>query len=215
MQLKGKGDVKNDTITPSSLLSFKWCPAGIRHQSIIPSLGAVHTHTYTHSHVYKWMTLPGFPQHLINSVQAASVVQKGKANENTHSDQLHRYATNYCERTALQKRLTGPAPKQTSPARSESKQDISITVMSVIFSCSTRMGKTSARLSVCITLQQALSVRKLPPFLSSLQTPSFNRVRPEKGPVSGGTRLTISGRHLDAGSAVTVLLAQEECLFVR
>lgn len=94
------------------------------------------------------MTLPGFPQHLINRVQAASVVQKGKANENTHSDQLHRYATNYCERTALQQRLTGPALKQTSPARSESKQDISITVMSVIFSCSTRMGKTSARLSV-------------------------------------------------------------------
>ncbi|CAM4718535.1 unnamed protein product [Leuciscus chuanchicus] len=49
----------------------------------------------------------------------------------------------------------------------------------------------------------------------SFVTPGFNRVRPEKGPVSGGTRLTISGRHLDAGSAVTVLLAQEECLFVR
>ncbi|TRY72813.1 hypothetical protein DNTS_009514 [Danionella cerebrum] len=49
----------------------------------------------------------------------------------------------------------------------------------------------------------------------SFVTPSFGRVRPEKGPVSGGTRLTISGRHLDAGSAVTVFLAQEECLFVR
>uniref|UniRef100_A0A8C1I478 Plexin A3 n=1 Tax=Cyprinus carpio carpio TaxID=630221 RepID=A0A8C1I478_CYPCA len=48
----------------------------------------------------------------------------------------------------------------------------------------------------------------------SFVTPSFNRVRPEKGPVSGGTRLTISGRHLDAGSAVTVFLAQEECLFI-
>ncbi|KAA0714339.1 Plexin A3 [Triplophysa tibetana] len=49
----------------------------------------------------------------------------------------------------------------------------------------------------------------------SFVTPSFSRVRPEKGPVSGGTRLTISGRHLDAGSAVTVFLGQEECLFVR
>uniref|UniRef100_A0AAR2LBR8 Sema domain-containing protein n=1 Tax=Pygocentrus nattereri TaxID=42514 RepID=A0AAR2LBR8_PYGNA len=49
----------------------------------------------------------------------------------------------------------------------------------------------------------------------SFVTPSFNRVRPEKGPVSGGTRLTISGRNLDAGSAVTVFLAQEKCLFVR
>ncbi|KAK2841359.1 hypothetical protein Q7C36_012938 [Tachysurus vachellii] len=46
-------------------------------------------------------------------------------------------------------------------------------------------------------------------------TPSFNRVQPDKGPVSGGTRLTISGRHLDAGSAVTVFLAQEPCVFVR
>ncbi|KAB5567206.1 hypothetical protein PHYPO_G00230120 [Pangasianodon hypophthalmus] len=46
-------------------------------------------------------------------------------------------------------------------------------------------------------------------------TPSFNRVQPDKGPVSGGTRLTISGRHLDAGSAVTVFLAQETCVFVR
>uniref|UniRef100_A0A8B9LTB5 Plexin A3 n=1 Tax=Astyanax mexicanus TaxID=7994 RepID=A0A8B9LTB5_ASTMX len=49
----------------------------------------------------------------------------------------------------------------------------------------------------------------------SFVTPIFNRMRPEKGPVSGGTRLTISGRNLDAGSAVTVFLAQEKCLFVR
>uniref|UniRef100_A0A4W5KKD7 Plexin A3 n=1 Tax=Hucho hucho TaxID=62062 RepID=A0A4W5KKD7_9TELE len=34
----------------------------------------------------------------------------------------------------------------------------------------------------------------------------FNHVRPEKGPVSGGTRLTISGHHLDAGSTVTVFI---------
>ncbi|XP_062855302.1 plexin A3 [Trichomycterus rosablanca] len=46
-------------------------------------------------------------------------------------------------------------------------------------------------------------------------TPSFSRMQPDKGPVSGGTRLTISGRHLDAGSAVTVFLAQEPCVFVR
>ncbi|XP_066499316.1 plexin A3 [Hoplias malabaricus] len=49
----------------------------------------------------------------------------------------------------------------------------------------------------------------------SFVTPSFNQVQPEKGPVSGGTRLTISGKNLDAGSAVTVFLAQEKCLFVR
>ncbi|KAJ8395075.1 hypothetical protein AAFF_G00035310 [Aldrovandia affinis] len=49
----------------------------------------------------------------------------------------------------------------------------------------------------------------------SFVTPSFGAVRPEKGPVSGGTRLTVSGRHLDAGSSVTVFLGQGECLFVR
>ncbi|KAG5282062.1 hypothetical protein AALO_G00051820 [Alosa alosa] len=49
----------------------------------------------------------------------------------------------------------------------------------------------------------------------SFVTPSFNRVRPEKGPSSGGTRLTISGKHLDAGSTVTIKLANEECQFVK
>ncbi|KAM3872282.1 LOW QUALITY PROTEIN: plexin A3 [Diretmus argenteus] len=49
----------------------------------------------------------------------------------------------------------------------------------------------------------------------SFVSPTFNRVRPEKGPVSGGTRLTVSGRHLDAGSTVTVYIDKEECLFVK
>ena len=52
-------------------------------------------------------------------------------------------------------------------------------------------------------------------FLFLLQSPSFARVRPEKGPVSGGTRLTVTGRHLDAGSTVTVYIDKEECLFVK
>ncbi|XP_035377715.1 plexin A3 isoform X2 [Electrophorus electricus] len=45
--------------------------------------------------------------------------------------------------------------------------------------------------------------------------PSIGQVWPEKGPVSGGTRLTVTGRHLDAGSSVTVFLAQEECRFIK
>lgn len=49
----------------------------------------------------------------------------------------------------------------------------------------------------------------------TLQSPSFNRLHPEKGPVSGGTRLTITGRHLDAGSTVSVYINKEECLFVK
>uniref|UniRef100_A0A8C9UYV3 Plexin A3 n=1 Tax=Scleropages formosus TaxID=113540 RepID=A0A8C9UYV3_SCLFO len=48
----------------------------------------------------------------------------------------------------------------------------------------------------------------------SFVVPSFSRVHPEKGPVSGGTRLTILGKNLGAGSTVTVFLGQGECLFV-
>lgn len=51
--------------------------------------------------------------------------------------------------------------------------------------------------------------------VSFLQSPSFTRVRPLTGPISGGTRLTVMGRHLDAGSAVTVFMDKEECLFVK
>lgn len=47
------------------------------------------------------------------------------------------------------------------------------------------------------------------------QSPSFNRIRPAIGPVSGGTRLTVFGRHLDAGSSVVVSINKEECLFVK
>nr|XP_023682466.1 plexin-A3 [Paramormyrops kingsleyae] len=49
----------------------------------------------------------------------------------------------------------------------------------------------------------------------SFVLPSFDRIHPKKGPMSGGTRLTIFGKHLDGGSAVTVFLGQGECLFVR
>uniref|UniRef100_A0A8C9VF54 Plexin A3 n=1 Tax=Scleropages formosus TaxID=113540 RepID=A0A8C9VF54_SCLFO len=38
---------------------------------------------------------------------------------------------------------------------------------------------------------------------SAFHVPSFSRVHPEKGPVSGGTRLTILGKNLGAGSTVT------------
>ncbi|XP_028669224.1 LOW QUALITY PROTEIN: plexin A3 [Erpetoichthys calabaricus] len=49
----------------------------------------------------------------------------------------------------------------------------------------------------------------------SFVTPTFNKVWPERGPVSGGTRLTILGKQLDAGSSVTVFVGQDECLFIR
>ncbi|XP_078520777.1 plexin-A3 [Lissotriton helveticus] len=46
-------------------------------------------------------------------------------------------------------------------------------------------------------------------------TPSFNKVSPSRGPASGGTRITITGRNLDSGSAVSILVREEECQFVR
>ncbi|XP_058873462.1 plexin A3 isoform X2 [Acipenser ruthenus] len=49
----------------------------------------------------------------------------------------------------------------------------------------------------------------------SFVTPVFIKVRPDRGPVSGGTRLTVSGRQLDAGSSVTLFLGQGECHFIR
>nr|XP_054401247.1 plexin-A3 isoform X3 [Pongo abelii] len=47
------------------------------------------------------------------------------------------------------------------------------------------------------------------------QTPTFDQVSPSRGPASGGTRLTISGSSLDAGSRVTVTVRDSECQFVR
>uniref|UniRef100_UPI00398EBA51 LOW QUALITY PROTEIN: plexin A3-like n=1 Tax=Pristiophorus japonicus TaxID=55135 RepID=UPI00398EBA51 len=46
-------------------------------------------------------------------------------------------------------------------------------------------------------------------------TPSFGKVRPGSGPASGGTRLTIFGRNLDAGSSVKASVGGGECQFVR
>ncbi|XP_035872722.1 plexin-A3 isoform X2 [Phyllostomus discolor] len=51
--------------------------------------------------------------------------------------------------------------------------------------------------------------------LYSFVTPTFDRVSPSRGPASGGTRLTISGNSLDAGSKVTVIVRDGECQFVR
>uniref|UniRef100_A0A452FLW8 Plexin A3 n=1 Tax=Capra hircus TaxID=9925 RepID=A0A452FLW8_CAPHI len=51
--------------------------------------------------------------------------------------------------------------------------------------------------------------------LYTFVTPTFDRVSPSRGPASGGTRLTISGRALDAGSRVMVIVRDGECQFVR
>ncbi|OWK13987.1 hypothetical protein Celaphus_00000288 [Cervus elaphus hippelaphus] len=51
--------------------------------------------------------------------------------------------------------------------------------------------------------------------LYTFVTPTFDRVSPSRGPASGGTRLTISGRALDAGSRVMVTVRDGECQFIR
>uniref|UniRef100_A0A8D0NAJ4 Sema domain-containing protein n=1 Tax=Sus scrofa TaxID=9823 RepID=A0A8D0NAJ4_PIG len=51
--------------------------------------------------------------------------------------------------------------------------------------------------------------------LYSFVTPTFDGVSPHRGPASGGTRLTLSGSSLDAGSRVTVTVRDGECHFVR
>ncbi|TMS16024.1 hypothetical protein E3U43_013317 [Larimichthys crocea] len=71
-------------------------------------------------------------------------------------------------------------------------------------------GPVELCIGVCSAEYRTLSTQTY-----SFVSPSFNRVRPEKGPVSGGTRLTVTGRHLDAGSTVTVYINMEECLFVK
>lgn len=49
----------------------------------------------------------------------------------------------------------------------------------------------------------------------SFQSPYFTRVQPSTGPLSGGTRITIEGSHLNAGSAVFVKIGLHSCHFER
>ncbi|KAK7884789.1 hypothetical protein WMY93_027912 [Mugilogobius chulae] len=60
----------------------------------------------------------------------------------------------------------------------------------------------------CISDYRALSPR---PF--TFVTPFFTRIQPSQGPISGGTRVTIEGAYLNAGSYVTVNIGQQPCHF--
>ncbi|XP_058844772.1 plexin-A1 isoform X2 [Acipenser ruthenus] len=46
-------------------------------------------------------------------------------------------------------------------------------------------------------------------------TPNFYRVNPPRGPLSGGTQITIEGNHLNAGSTITANIGLHPCRFVR
>ncbi|KAK2851051.1 hypothetical protein Q5P01_007327 [Channa striata] len=60
----------------------------------------------------------------------------------------------------------------------------------------------------CVNDYRALSPR---PF--TFVTPYFTRIQPSQGPISGGTRVTIEGSYLSAGSYVSVSIGPQPCYF--
>uniref|UniRef100_A0A3Q1G2J6 Plexin A1a n=1 Tax=Acanthochromis polyacanthus TaxID=80966 RepID=A0A3Q1G2J6_9TELE len=60
----------------------------------------------------------------------------------------------------------------------------------------------------CVNDYRALSPR---PF--TFVTPYFTRIQPSQGPISGGTRVTIEGSYLNAGSYVSVSIGPLPCYF--
>lgn len=63
-------------------------------------------------------------------------------------------------------------------------------------------------------------VRTMPLFtfserfsFSLFQSPFFTRIQPSQGPISGGTRVTIEGSYLNAGSYVSVSIGPQPCYF--
>uniref|UniRef100_A0A1A8FMT0 Plexin-A1 n=1 Tax=Nothobranchius korthausae TaxID=1143690 RepID=A0A1A8FMT0_9TELE len=62
----------------------------------------------------------------------------------------------------------------------------------------------------CINDYRALSPR---PF--TFVSPYFTRIQPSQGPISGGTRVTIEGSYLNAGSYVSVSIGPQPCHFKR
>ncbi|XP_034446408.1 plexin-A1-like isoform X2 [Hippoglossus hippoglossus] len=60
----------------------------------------------------------------------------------------------------------------------------------------------------CVNDYRALSPR---PF--TFVTPYFTRIQPSQGPISGGTRVTIEGSNLNAGSYVSVSIGPQPCYF--
>lgn len=47
------------------------------------------------------------------------------------------------------------------------------------------------------------------------QTLTLSDLKPSRGPMSGGTQVTITGTNLNAGSNVVVMLGKQPCLFHR
>ncbi|XP_052430030.1 plexin-A1 [Carassius gibelio] len=69
-----------------------------------------------------------------------------------------------------------------------------------------------AQVEVCVRDCLA-DYRALSPRAFTFVTPYFGRVQPAQGPLSGGTRITIEGNHLNAGSSVVVNIGRHSCHF--
>ncbi|TRY88515.1 hypothetical protein DNTS_020679 [Danionella cerebrum] len=71
-----------------------------------------------------------------------------------------------------------------------------------------------AQVEVCVRDCQP-EYRAISPKAFTFVSPYFTRVLPSFGPVSGGTRITILGSHLNAGSAVSIKIGLNTCRFER
>ncbi|XP_074862058.1 plexin-A1 isoform X1 [Carettochelys insculpta] len=69
-----------------------------------------------------------------------------------------------------------------------------------------------ARVEVCIR-DCSPSYKATSPKSFTFVTPTFYRVTPARGPLSGGTWISIEGSHLNAGSDVTVTIGGRLCVF--
>ncbi|XP_051962404.1 plexin-A1-like [Xyrauchen texanus] len=69
-----------------------------------------------------------------------------------------------------------------------------------------------AQVEVCVR-DCVADYRALSPRAFTFVTPYFARIQPAQGPLSGGTRITIEGNHLNAGSSVSVSIGRHPCHF--
>uniref|UniRef100_A0A671L341 Plexin-A1 n=1 Tax=Sinocyclocheilus anshuiensis TaxID=1608454 RepID=A0A671L341_9TELE len=73
-----------------------------------------------------------------------------------------------------------------------------------------RIGKVALSQTVCL-YRHVCDLR----LLLCSRSPYFTRVQPSYGPISGGTRITIHGSHLNSGSAVSIKIGLNTCRFER
>ncbi|NP_001088457.1 uncharacterized protein LOC495321 precursor [Xenopus laevis] len=69
-----------------------------------------------------------------------------------------------------------------------------------------------AQVEVCVK-DCSQDYRAISPKSFTFVVPSFNRVTPSRGPLSGGTWISIEGNYLNAGSDVSVYIGGRSCMF--